>query len=199
MVFFNSFFIYQKYKHNNMMDIDLKSKTLILYCTFAGFISAWAISGLLVIVDIASQSPTGSFFGVIGISLGFYDSANSQYIGFILHLVTGTVAGNIFGQVALFWNKLFPNTLKKGIISGIIVGVSLWFVLFLPLATFIIQPKLDSFVSSAPNQYVFAIANNFEGLYPLIAIGSLGFHVVYGIVMGFIAWRILDIKVLVVR
>ncbi|MFB5600894.1 MAG: hypothetical protein ACE5SW_11795 [Nitrososphaeraceae archaeon] len=181
------------------MNIDSKSKFLILYCTFAGFISAWAISGLLVIVDIASQSPIGSFFGVIGISLGFYDSANSQYIGFILHIATGTVAGNIFGQAALFWSKLYPNKLKKGFISGIIVGVSLWFVLFLPLATFIIQPKLDAFILSAPNQYVFAIANNFEGLYPLIVIGSLGFHVVYGILMGFIAWRILDIKVLTVK
>lgn len=138
-------------------------------------------------------------FGVIGISLGFYDSANSQYIGFILHIATGTVAGNIFGQAALFWSKLYPNKLKKGIISGIIVGVSLWFVLFLPLANSIIQPKLDAFILSAPNQYIFAIANNFEGLYSLIVIGSLGFHVVYGILMGFIAWRILDIKVLTAK
>jgi hypothetical protein len=177
------------------MKIDPKSRFLILYCTLAGFISAWAISGLLVIVDIASQSPIGSFFGVIGISLGYYDSTTSQYIGFILHLATGTIAGNIFGQVSLIWNKIFPYNLKRGIISGIIVGVSLWFVLFLPLATFIIQPKLDISILSAPNQYVFAIANNFEGLYPLIVIGSLGFHIVYGIVMGFIAWRILDIKI----
>jgi hypothetical protein len=38
---------------------------LILYSTFAGFISAWAISGLLVIVDILSQTPIGTFFAVI--------------------------------------------------------------------------------------------------------------------------------------
>jgi hypothetical protein len=173
------------------------SKYLILYSTFAGFISAWAISGLLVIVDIISQTPIGTFFAVIGTSLGFYDPTISQYSGFALHIATGTVAGNIFGQVALFWNKLFPYNFKKGITYGIVTGVSLWIVLFLPLATFIIQPKLDAFAVSAPNQYLFGIADHFQGLYPLVAIGSLGFHIIYGIIFGFIVWRMIELKTLV--
>lgn len=173
---------------------DHSSKYLILYSTFAGFISAWAISGLLVIVDIVSQTSIGTFFAVIGTSLGFYDPAVSQYIGFALHIATGTVAGNIFGQVALFWNKLFPSNFKRGITFGIITGVSLWIVLFLPLATFIIQPKLDAFVVSAPNQYLFGIADHFQGLYPLVAIGSLGFHIIYGILFGFMVWRMIELK-----
>jgi hypothetical protein len=32
----------------------------LLYCTLAGFISAWAISGLLVIVDVISGTPAGT-------------------------------------------------------------------------------------------------------------------------------------------
>jgi hypothetical protein len=40
------------------------SKLYIVYCSFAGFIAAWAISGLLTIVDFMSQSPPGTFFGV---------------------------------------------------------------------------------------------------------------------------------------
>ena len=180
-----------------MMETKSKSKFLILYCTLAGFISAWAISGLLVIVDIVSNSPVGSFFGVIGISLGYYDAAMSKYIGFILHVITGTIAGNIFGQVCLFWNKLSSSNMKLGISSGVLVGFSLWLVLFLPLSTFIIQPKLDDFILSAPNQYIFAIANNFEGLYPIIVIGSLGFHVIYGSIMGFMVWRMSEIQIFI--
>jgi hypothetical protein len=34
----------------------------IPYCSIAGFIGAWAISGLLVIVDIISGTPAGTFF-----------------------------------------------------------------------------------------------------------------------------------------
>jgi hypothetical protein len=177
-----------------MFKLDHSSKYLILYSTFAGFISAWAISGLLVIVDIISQTPIGTFFAVIGTSLGFYDPVVSQYIGFALHIATGTVAGNIFGQVVLFWNKLFPSNFKRGIIYGIITGVSLWIILFLPLTIFIIQPKLDAFAISAPNQYLFGIADRFHGLSPLITIGSLGFHIVYGILFGFIVWRMIELK-----
>ncbi len=180
-----------------MFKLDNSSKYLILYSTFAGFISAWAISELLVIVDIVSQTPIGTFFAVIGTSLGFYDTVVSQYIGFALHIATGTVAGNIFGQGVLFWNKLFPYNLKRGITYGIIAGISLWIVLFLPLATFIIQPKLDAFAISAPNQYLFGIASHFQGLYPLVAIGSLGFHIIYGIVFGFIVWRLIELKTVV--
>lgn len=177
-----------------MLKFDPSSKYLILYSTFAGFISAWAISGLLVIVDIVSQTPIGTFFAVIGTSLGFYDPAISQYIGFALHIATGTVAGNIFGQVALFWNKLFPYNFKRGVTYGIIAGISLWIVLFLPLATFIIQPKLDAFAVSAPNQYLFGIGDHFQGLYPLITLGSLGVHIIYGIIFGFMVWKMIELK-----
>jgi hypothetical protein len=180
-----------------MLKHDHSTRNIILYSTLAGFISAWAISGLLVIVDIISQTPIGTFFAVIGSSLGYYDTSVSQYIGFALHIATGTVAGNIFGQIALFWNKLFPYNFKLGITYGVIVSVSLWAVLFLPLSTFVIQPKLDAFALSAPNQYLFIIANHFQGLYPIVAIGSLGFHIIYGIVLGFMIWRMIDLKVFI--
>jgi hypothetical protein len=182
---------------NHEKKLDHRSKFVILYSTLAGFLSSWAISGLLIIVDIVSQTPIGTFFAVIGSSLGYYDTSVAQYIGFALHIATGTIAGNIFGQVALFWNKLFPYNLKRGIAYGIIVGISLWLVLFLPLSTFIIQPKLDAFALSAPNQYLFGIADHFQGLHLLIAIGSLGFHIIYGIILGFMVWRMIELKVFV--
>jgi hypothetical protein len=77
------------------------SKLYIIYCSLAGLIAAWAISGLLTIVDFISQTPAGSFFGVIGISLGYYDPNVAQYIGFILHLLTGLTAGNIIHNMEL--------------------------------------------------------------------------------------------------
>ena len=43
-------------------------RQFMLYLTIAGFISAWAISGLLVIVDVISGTPAGTFFAVIGVS-----------------------------------------------------------------------------------------------------------------------------------
>jgi hypothetical protein len=106
-------------------------------------ISAWAISGLLVMVGFVSGTPPGTFFATIGLSLGFNDPISVQYIGFGLHILTGTVAGNIFGHLTLFWRKLIPYNIKRGVSLGVKAGVTLWAVLFLPLATFGIQPRLD--------------------------------------------------------
>jgi hypothetical protein len=172
------------------------SKLYIVYCSLAGFIAAWAISGLLTIVDFMSQSPPGTFFGVIGISLGFYDPTIAQYIGFILHLLTGLTAGNIFGQISLFWKGLSPYNSQHGILMGMVVGILLWSILFLPLATFIIQPRLDSFANSfTPNQYVYTIASHFQDLYYIIIGGSFMFHLVYGALLGYIAGRMSEIGI----
>ena len=143
-----------------------------------------------------SQTPPGTFFGVIGISLGFYDPAIAQYIGFILHLLTGLTAGNIFGQISVFWRGLSRYNSQHGTLMGMIVGILLWTLLFLPLATFIIQPRLDSFGNSfTPNQYVYNIAFHFQYLYYIIVGGSFMFHLVYGALLGYIAGRISEIGI----
>jgi hypothetical protein len=64
-----------------------------------------------------------------------------------------------------------------------------------PLGIYVIQPKLDSFMTSASNQYIYEISNHFGGLYPLIITGSLAFHLVYGALLGFLAGRMTEVRV----
>lgn len=40
------------------------------------------------------------------------------------------------------------------------------------------------------------ISNHFEGLYPLMIAGSLVFHLVYGTLLGFLAGRMTELRVL---
>jgi hypothetical protein len=174
--------------------IEKNSRYLLAYCTLAGLLSSIVISGLLFSLDFISKTPFGTFFAVIGSSLGYYDSNTSPYVGLLLHIATGTVAGNLLGQGALFWNRLIPFGIKRGTILGIITGISLWLILFLPLTVYIIQPKLNMFNFSAPNQYVFVIAQHFQGLDLAVVIGSFFFHLIYGIILGLIAGRLIELK-----
>jgi hypothetical protein len=174
--------------------IDSTPKMIIVYCTLAGLISAMLISGLLAIIDFASGTPSGTFFAVIGLSLGFNDPASAQYVGLGLHTLTGTVTGNIFGQIALFWRKLIPYNMKRGVSFGLLLGISLWAVLFAPLATFGIQPKLDTFMITQANTYAHSIANHFAGLYYFVLGASLLFHLVYGAIFGLLAGRMTGVK-----
>lgn len=179
-----------------LQQIENTPKMVVVYCTLAGLISATIISGLLEVIDYASGTPSGTFFAVIGLSLGLNDPALAQNIGLGLHILTGTVAGNIFGQVALFWRKLVPYNIVKGVTLGLMLGLSLWAVLFAPLATFGIQPRLDTFMNSEANPYAHSIATHFAGLYNLVLVASLLFHLVYGAVFGLLAGRMTGVKLL---
>ncbi len=177
-----------------LQKIDNTPKMIIVYCTLAGLISSMIISGLLAVIDFASGTPSGTFFAVIGLSLGFNDPTSAQYVGLGLHTLTGTVAGNIFGQIALFWRKLIPYNMKRGVSFGLLLGISLWAVLFAPLATFGIQPKLDTFMLTEGNTYAHSIANHFAGLYYFVLGASLLFHLVYGAIFGLLAGRMTGVK-----
>jgi hypothetical protein len=177
-----------------LQQIENTPRMVVVYCTLAGLISATIISGLLEVIDFASGTPSGTFFAVIGLSLGFNDPTLAQNIGLGLHILTGTVAGNIFGQVALFWRKLVPYNMVRGVTFGLMLGLSLWAILFVPLATFGIQPRLDTFMNTEANPYAHSIATHFAGLYALVLIASLAFHLVYGAVFGLLAGRMTGVK-----
>lgn len=177
------------------LTLNVSPKLYILYCSLAGFIAAWGISGLLVSIDLISDTPPGSFFGVIGVSLGYHDQFSAPLVGFILHVLTGTIAGNIFGQVSLFWKRMSPYSASHGLKTGLIVGIVLWAVFFIPVATMIIQPMLDMFSNGiTPNQYVYSLAYKFSGMYATIIIGSLVFHLLYGALLGYMSGRMMDIR-----
>ncbi|MGB8134676.1 MAG: hypothetical protein WCE99_10845, partial [Nitrososphaeraceae archaeon] len=93
--------------------------------------------------------------------------------------------------------KLAPYDAKAGLVKGMIVGIALWAVLFVPLATLGIQPRLDSYAFTAPNQYVYNIADHFQGLYSIIIGGSFVFHLIYGMLAGFISGRMAEIGIFV--
>jgi hypothetical protein len=100
-------------------------------------------------------------------------------------------------ESSLFWSKIAPYKSREGIVKGMIVGIALWTLLFVPLATFAIQPRLDSFAYSAPNQYIYNIAGHFKGLYAVGIGGSLVFHLIYGTLIGFISGRMTEIGIFV--
>jgi len=169
----------------------IDQRVYIPYCTLAGFIAVWAISGLLVVVDLVSGTPPGTFFAVIGIVR--LQRSDSCAICRICLALVNWYRSRIFGQASTYWRWIAPRNYRHGIITGLIVGAALWAVLFVPVTTFGIQPRLDSFSNSAPNQYVYDISSHFQSLYPVIVGGSLVFHLIYGSLLGFIAGRMKEL------
>ena len=153
---------------------------------WAGFISAWSVSSVLLVVELAYGMQGGLFYSVVGISLGVTGNPiNSALAGFLLHILTGTLTGMAGGFAIAVCRVLNVSRMVKGIAVGVSVGMTAWVVLFLPITTLVVLPALDKIlVPSADNSRAYAIASQATGLSSLVVVGSIIFHALYGLVYG---------------
>lgn len=71
------------------------------YGAIAGLIATWSISTAIAASELELGLPIGTFYAVMGISLGSMDFVTAAYLGFGLHVVTGTILGAIIGGIAV--------------------------------------------------------------------------------------------------
>ena len=153
----------------------------------AGLTAAWAIFGFILAIDSELNLPPGTFYEMIGLAFGI-DSSYAVYIGFLLHMITGTIIGIVYSTLSKNIKKLYITSVYKGVGTGIFTGVVVWVILFLPLNYGIMQPTLQNMISTLnPTSPEYLMAEQLLELSNVIVFGSLAIHVVFGGVMGFCA------------
>ena len=175
----------------------------VKYGPIAGLIATWSISTAIAASELELGLPISTFYSIIGISLGSNDFVASAYLGFGLHLVTGTILGAISGGLAVKV-ELRKNITSifdpyKSILMGIATGILVWFILFLPITAFIIQPSIGRIIeilSLRPENKVLSVfdSNNLGQSFRGIGISAIAFHVVWGAIFGFIISSLLRIR-----
>src|SRR5919106_1848680 len=173
------------------------------YGSIAGLIATWSISTAIAASELELGLPISTFYAIIGISLGSNDFVASAYLGFGLHLVTGTILGAISGGLAVKV-ELRKNITSifdpyKSILMGIATGILVWLILFLPITAFIIQPSIGriiEFLSLRPENTVLSVfdSNNLGQSFRGIGISAIAFHVVWGAIFGFIISSLLRMR-----
>jgi hypothetical protein len=139
----------------------------------------------------------------MGISLGSNDFISSAYLGFGLHLATGTILGAVIGGLAVRveMRKNIDNIFNpyRSILMGIGTGILVWLILFLPITALIVQPSIGRIAEILPldeqNTVLSVIdsddvSQSFRG----IAISAVAFHIVWGAIFGFIFSSLLRIS-----
>jgi hypothetical protein len=175
----------------------------VKYGSIAGLIATWSISTAIAASELELGLPISTFYAIIGISLGSNDFVASAYLGFGLHLVTGTILGAISGGLAVKV-ELRKNITSifdpyKSILMGIATGILVWLILFLPITAFIIQPSIGRIIeilSLRPENTVLSVfdSNNLGQSFRGIGISAIAFHVVWGAIFGFIISSLLRIR-----
>lgn len=175
------------------------------YGAIAGLIATWSISTAIAASELELGLPISTFYAVMGISLGSMDFVSAAYLGFGLHLLTGTILGAVIGGLAVRaeMRKNITNIFDpyRSILMGIVTGIVVWLVLFLPVTVLIIQPSIGRIAETLSlvqnNNASFSVFDigNLGQLFRGIAISAIVFHIVWGAIFGFIISSLLRIKV----
>ena len=173
------------------------------YGSIAGLIATWSISTAIAASELELGLPISTFYSIIGLSLGSNDFISSAYLGFGLHLATGTILGAVIGGLAVRveMRKNIGNIFNpyRSILMGIGTGILVWLILFLPITALIVQPSIGRIAEILPldeqNTVLSVIdiddvSQSFRG----IAISAVAFHIVWGAIFGFIFSSLLRIS-----
>ena len=159
------------------------------YGAIAGLIATWSISTAIAASELELGLPVSTFYSIMGISLGSGDYVSGAYAGFALHIATGTLLGAAFGAIAMTVGKRNRMTdildPYRSVVMGIMTGLLVWLVLFLPVTVLFVQPSADrigEILQRADSGLPALISNSFSG----IAFSAIAFHIVWGAIFGFI-------------
>src|SRR5437867_8245496 len=153
---------------------------------WAGFIAAWAVSSAILLFEVISGVQSGLFYSVIGIALGVTGSpVDSALAGFLLHILMGTLIGAAGGFAIAVFPVLAIYKITKSLAVGVSVGLVAWAALFLPITIIAVIPALDRIlVPVATNSELYTVACQATGMIAFVTVGSIVFHVLYGLVYG---------------
>jgi hypothetical protein len=165
------------------------------YGSAAGFIATWSISSAIAAAEFALHLQIGTFYSIIGISLGLNTATTAAYMGFGLHLLTGTVLGAVLGAVGIRWKRIRMLNPYKSSIVGIGAGLVIWSVLFLPITTLLIQPSIQRIVVVlAVTSQQPILSEDLSRSVANITLMAIVFHLIWGAIFGFIMSSLLRIR-----
>jgi hypothetical protein len=193
-------------RHNSKLEA-FRRPTIegVKYGAIAGLIATWSISTAIAASELELGLPISTFYSIIGVSLGSIDFITAAYLGFGLHLVTGSILGAIFGGIAVkvesrknITNVFSPH---RSILMGVGTGILVWLILFLPVTALIIQPSISRIAEilslGQNNNAVLSTfdSNNLGQSFRGIAISAIAFHIVWGAIFGYIFSSLLRIRI----
>jgi hypothetical protein len=153
-----------------------------------GLVSSLAISGLILMVEKVTAVPVGTFYMVLVAAItglqGY--SVLMIAIGLSLHLICGSVLGIIMAIPFAYSKK--SSIFQYAPVYGLIFGLALWTILFLPITLGMVLPFISSIEiqpisQQVPTGPVASIDNSkLLDLSSEITYGALPFNMFYGLV-----------------
>lgn len=170
------FAAYVKHDLVTMMKIGLLS----------GLVGGFALFSSFFWIDMDLGVAPGTFYKMVGIVVGLHEIPAIVF-GFFTHMITAAVIGMVFCVVSLSHKYLKIDSTSKGIVAGIITGIEVYALIFLPISTYVMIPIAQDYtmglrgvVISDDTDAITKLLQNPEKM----LWGSLILHMLYGGIMG---------------
>jgi hypothetical protein len=181
-----------KNQNRNQLMVAFKG---LKYGAFAGFVATWSISSVIVVTELLLGLQIGAFYSIMGISLGVDNVIAATSMAFGLHLLIGTIIGAVFGVIGIRWKKVRMFNPYKSLLVGMAAGMIVWLVLFLPIATFLVQPAINSITTMlAIESQDPVFSEDINQSIRNITLTAIAFHLIWGAIFGFIISSLLRIR-----
>jgi hypothetical protein len=166
----------------------------IRYGAIAGIIATWSISTGIAASEAELGLPISTFYSIMGLSLGLDNFTTAAYVGFALHLLTGTLLGVAIGIISVRRMKIMMDP-YRAILAGIIAGVVMWLVLFVPVTFLLVHPSITRIAPLLPQSVQGTIlTKDINQFVTGVAMGAIVFHIVWGTIFGFISNSLMRIS-----
>ncbi|HEY8140418.1 MAG TPA: hypothetical protein VIE86_04985 [Nitrososphaera sp.] len=166
----------------------------VKYGAIAGMIATWSISTAIAASEVELGVPISTFYSIMGMSLGVNDFVAAAYLGFGLHILTGTILGAVIGLASVKWTKIMQSP-YKAVIAGIVAGIAVWALFFVPVTILLVQPSVDRILPFMPQDIREAMPSGETGKFVEgIVLSSILFHIVWGAIFGYIASSLVRIS-----
>jgi hypothetical protein len=158
----------------------------VKYGAIAGLIATWSISTVVAGSELELGLPIGTFYSIVGISLGLAGNT-APYLGFGLHILAGTILGAVIGAIVIRLSLRSMLSQHKGTLIGIVAGIVVWLILFLPITALLVQPASnDIVILSAVESKHAVFSEDINQSIRNIAFSAIVFHLLWGAIFGFI-------------
>ena len=169
--------------------------TVLNFGLIAGLISSLAISGLILTVEKVTAVPVGTFYMVIMAALTEAQLSSISMIAFglLLHLICGSIVGVVMSIPFTMYRKGLEKIVSQyAPVYGLLFGLALWSILFLPVTIWIVLPLISSvdnqiIEQSVPTGPIASIeTSKLSDMSNKIIFGALPFNMFYGLLAAII-------------
>ena len=179
----------------NLFEMFLMTKPYYVKHGMASAGIAGLVAGIVMIIPMMGMMsmmnlPSDLFSTVVGMAMGKSQEAAAM-TGMMLHFVPSITIGLIFGGI-ISTSRFIITSFKKGIALGIVAGIVSFVVIFLPMMMTVMPPVMVQLMQMMnPGASQDMIMGQLQTMQPMLLVGSLLAHVIYGIVLGTITTIIL--------